>query len=166
MPQGRSPVDDQSGRRPRRRLGERHGTTLSCRWVASLFQACSGKNKKAPRDSGFNASQRAKGQNAGKVGEMSCGGGYGQHDVAGCTATRRLQRQDSTPTDETSLQARSVIHSSRCYAGSGRAAIKIPRYQFNSMALMADGGNARQLMNAISRAGPQIRIWPVAFRCP
>ena len=105
-------MDDQSGRRPRRRLGERYGTMPSGRVPHQGCRAVRETKVKTPQVSRSDASQRGRKGRAGKSdGAMSWGGGCGRHDAAGCTATRRLQRQDSTPTDESSSQARPVIRS-------------------------------------------------------
>jgi len=108
-------VDDQSGRRTRRRLGERYGTTtLSGRGAHERFKAVRGTNGEAPRASPSNASQREQ-------------PGRARSAVARChvveVAEARMRRdvrrlveccgRSSTPDDESSLQARSAVRSPR-----------------------------------------------------
>ena len=91
------PVDDQSGRRPRRRLGERHGTTLSGRGahraISRLRWERMGKRGVimfqcfATRANGQSA-ERGGEMSAVEVAEASCVGMYGDSVIAAAGVRR------------------------------------------------------------------------------
>jgi hypothetical protein len=108
------PVEDQSGRRTRRRLGERYGTTLSGGGADERFKAIPWTNEKARRVSPSNAPQQ--GPTGSELRAVArC------HAVEAAKArVRRDERRlgdccgrSSTPAAESSVQARSVVRSPR-----------------------------------------------------
>jgi hypothetical protein len=93
------PGDDQSGRRTRRRLGERHGTTHSGRGTQQHFKAVWGTNGEARRASPCHASQREQPGRARWREAMWCrlrkpgyGGMYGDASIAAAGVRRRMTK--------------------------------------------------------------------------
>lgn len=107
-------MDDQSGQRTRRRLGERHGTILSGRRAHQQLKAVQGTNGEARRASRSNASQREQSGRARRA-AARCR----VVEVAEARMRRDIRRlvercgRSSTPEDESSLQARSAVRSPR-----------------------------------------------------